>query len=76
MPARLFTQARLRFQDVTVSRPAVGRTTRYLAVTKVRCCGATMPRGKLELGGRVLVELRLGGESLESLAQFQTLTSR
>jgi hypothetical protein len=76
VPARLFAQALLRFEDVTVSGPTVGRSARHLPVSKVRCRRAAMSRGELELGGGVLVEPRLGGESLESFAQFQTLTSR
>jgi hypothetical protein len=76
VPARLFTQARPRFEHVTVSGPAVGRSARDLPISKVRCRRAAMPRGELELGRGFFVELRLGGESLESFAQFQTLTSR
>jgi hypothetical protein len=71
--ARLLRQARLRSQDVTVSRPSVGCAARDLSVPEMTCRTAAMPRGELELGGRFLVELRLPGESL---AQFQTLTSR
>jgi hypothetical protein len=71
--ARLLSQARLRFQNVTVSRPPVSGAPRHLSGSEVTGCGAAMPRGELELGGRFLVELRLRGESL---AQFQTLTSR
>ena len=73
MTARLLRQARLRFQNVTVSRPPMGGAARDLSVPEMAGCGAAMPRGELELGGRFLVELRLRGESL---AQFQTLTSR
>lgn len=73
MTARLLTLARLRLQDVTVRGPAVGGAARDLTVPKVLGRGAAVPGGELELGGRLLVELRLGGEPL---VQFQTLTSR
>jgi hypothetical protein len=70
---RLLSQALLRFQHVTVRGPAVGGAARHLAVSEVPGRGPAVLRRELELGGRFLVELRLGGESL---AQFQTLTSR
>jgi hypothetical protein len=71
--ARLLPQARLCFEDVTVRGPAVRGAARHFALAEVHGGGATMTGGKLELGGRVLVELCLGGELL---AQFQTFTSR
>jgi hypothetical protein len=71
--ARLFMQARLRFQDVTVRGPAVGCATGNLSAPEVTGRGAAMPCRELELGGRILVEL---GLRRQSLVQFQTLTSR
>jgi hypothetical protein len=71
--ARLLPQARLRFKDVTMRGPAVCGAARDLTVAEVPGRRAAVTRGELELGGRLFVELRLGGESL---AQFQTLTSR
>jgi hypothetical protein len=71
--ARLFMQARLRFQDVTVRGPAMGCAPGNLSAPEVTGGGAAVACRKLELGGRILVELRLRGESL---VQFQTLTSR
>jgi hypothetical protein len=71
--ARLLTQARLRLQEMSVRGPTVGGAARDLAVPEVRCRGTAVPGGELELGGRLLVELRLGGKPL---VQFQTLTSR
>lgn len=59
MPARLLIQARLRFQDVTVRGPAVGCATGNLSAPEVTGGGAAMPCRKLELGGRILVDLRL-----------------
>jgi hypothetical protein len=73
VPARLLAQARLRFQDVAVRGPAVRGPAGNGAVPEMSCCSAAMPGGELELGGRLLVELCLGGETL---VQFQTLTSR
>jgi hypothetical protein len=51
----------------------VGSAPRYLTVPEMPRRGATVADGELELGRRVFVELRVGGESL---VQFQTLTSR
>ncbi len=73
MTARLLPQARLRFQDLSMRGPAVGSAPRYLTVPEMPRRGATVADGELELGRRVFVELRVGGESL---VQFQTLTSR
>jgi hypothetical protein len=56
-----------------VRGPAVGGTTRDLTVPEVRGRSAAVAGGELELGGRLLVELRFRGEPL---VQFQTLTSR
>ena len=61
MTARLVMQARLRFQDVTVRGPAVGCTTGNLSAAEVTGRGAAMPCREVELGGRILVELRLRG---------------
>jgi hypothetical protein len=74
--ARLLCQARLRSQDVTVSCPPVGGAARDFSFPEMTRGGAAMLRGALELGGCLVVELRLCGESFEAFAQFQTLTSR
>jgi hypothetical protein len=66
-------QARLRLHDVSVRGPTVGGATRDLTVAEVCGCSAAVAGGELELGGRLFVELRFGGEAL---VQFQTLTSR
>ena len=54
-------QARLRFQDVTVRGPAMGCAPGNLSAPEVTGGGAAMACRKLELGGRILVELRLRG---------------
>jgi hypothetical protein len=73
VPARLLPQALLRFEDVTVRGPAMGRAAGDLAVSEVSCRRAAVPSRELQLRGGVVVELRL---EREPLVQFQTLTSR
>jgi hypothetical protein len=73
VPPRLLAQAFPRLQHMPVRRPAVGRPARNLAVSEMLGRCPAMSRRQLELGSRLLVQLRLGGESF---AQFQTLTSR
>ena len=76
MTERLLAQAFLRFQHVTVRGPAVRGAARDIAGPEVAGRRPAVLCSAVELGGRFLVELRLGGESFESVAQFQTLTSR
>jgi len=47
VPARLLSQAFLRFVNVTVRGPAVGRAAGHLAVPEVSGRGAAMLRGQL-----------------------------
>jgi len=71
--ARLLPQALLRFEDMTVRGPAMGRAAGDLAVSKVSCRRAAVPCRELQLRGGIVVELGLGRQPL---VQFQTLTSR
>jgi hypothetical protein len=73
---RLLAQALLRFQDVTVCGPPVRRSTGDLAGPEVAGRRPAVLCRELELGRRFVVELRLGAQPFEPLAQFQTFTSR
>jgi hypothetical protein len=73
MFARLLVQARLCFEEVSPCGPGVRRAPGHLLVPEVGGGRAAVRARELELGGRVVVELR---RLFERVAQFQTLTSR
>ena len=73
MLARLRAQTLLRLHQVAVGSPCVRGAARHLLVAEVRRSRSAVLCGEVELLRDLVVQR---GGRLQSLAQFQTLTSR